>query len=761
MVEVTKPIVAAMEHNRYNRLSAYELLHLPAHLAACARTADLIKIITDSDFLEYKTESGYLAELLNDLLLTTNHISPTHAWHQPLSLIHEALVRDFSFIKEHPSTLFQCLWNLCWWHDAPVETEHYEEREERAQIDQLSGKSDNPALYRWMEKWRIAKENKGPFAWMRSLRPPPEPLGISNSVEIRTEGYLLFNALVSPCGKFIVSSSAKGYDDAELPEIVLRDTQTYSGINRIEKEVTDIRYSKDGVYLAGGDSEGNIWLWNARTFQLKKEYNFKPHGIKTISWLSQSVIIAGCYDGTTLLVDMDSGIVLQKLAGHTKPVNFAGCTPDGTTFVTASSDHTIRLWDARTGTVKMVIDTGEPIRGTAISPDGKVIACACTVESEVMYDVKERSDIRLWDIESGELLRTFDDCGSWANCVAFSLDGKLLVSGHGAMAISSASPICLWQVSTGQLLYRFEGHFHGVTAVDFFPNGKRVLSSSFDKTLRVWDLEKIGQPHTRLHNHYDDVFGLTFSSDGKYIISSAWDDRRILLWDAGSGFMLRAFEGHNSLIRCFRFSDDNRYMISGSGSKYRGVDCAARLWEVATGRQLAVLEATPEGNEYHGHVNPVKLAGFTRDGQYLVTGHANMLAFNPTVDLLRIWDRRTGRQVDCYSGSQEDASRLIKRRIDDLQEMILKRELIETEGGTVHPLCGKLSNIKGIANWAGGNSVALQADNENITVHAWQGIIARLPHRLDLFYASSPAQPVWAFGKGTHLFIYQLEGMTS
>src|SRR5262249_29729574 len=89
--------------------------------------------------------------------------------------------------------------------------------------------------------------------------------------------------------------------------------------------------------------------------------------------------------------------------------------------------------------------------------------------------------VRLWDVETGKQLRRFQGHTGNVCGVAFSPDGKRVLSGGG-------KPMRLWDASTGKELWRFEGHTDGIYDVAFSPDGKRALSGSGDKTMRLWQL---------------------------------------------------------------------------------------------------------------------------------------------------------------------------------------------------------------------------------------------------------------------------------
>jgi hypothetical protein len=129
-----------------------------------------------------------------------------------LALLDEAIRRDVHFIDRHPTTLFQCLWNSCWWYDCPEAARHYIESESnspaknrgqhiwqkwltrvlaRFQRNDLIGpspakESSAHSLSTLLEAWRGHKNQTTPdFVWLRSLRPPPQQLGSGQKLILR------------------------------------------------------------------------------------------------------------------------------------------------------------------------------------------------------------------------------------------------------------------------------------------------------------------------------------------------------------------------------------------------------------------------------------------------------------------------------------------------------------------------------------------------------------------------------------------------
>jgi WD40 repeat protein len=145
-------------------------------------------------------------------------------------------------------------------------------------------------------------------------------------------------------------------------------------------------------------------------------------------------------------------------------------------------------------------------------------------------------------------LQTLEGHSDWVCSVAFSLDGKQIVSG------SSDKTVRLWDVATGAALQRLEGHSDWVWSVAFSPDGKQIVSGSSDETVRLWDVAT-GAALQKLEGHSGWVRSVAFSLDGKQIVSGS-EDKTVRLWDVATGAALQKLEGHSGLVWSVAFSPD-------------------------------------------------------------------------------------------------------------------------------------------------------------------------------------------------------------
>ena len=104
-----------------------------------------------------------------------------------------------------------------------------------------------------------------------------------------------------------------------------------------------------------------------------------------------------------------------------------------------------------------------------------------------------------------------------------------------------------------------KGHIYGVNSVAFSPNGKRIVTASDDKTVKLWDAAT-GAERLTLKGHKGPVYCVAFSPDGKRI-ASASSDKTVKLWDATTGAETLTLKGHTEPVWGVAFSPR-----AGSGS---------------------------------------------------------------------------------------------------------------------------------------------------------------------------------------------------
>lgn len=281
----------------------------------------------------------------------------------------------------------------------------------------------------------------------------------------------------------------------------------------------------------------------------------------------------------------------RALKCHAAAVNAIAITPQGNILVTASDDKTIKLWNLQTGElIHTFFGHSAPVNAVAISPDGRMLVSG-SLDRKVIE----------WKLDKREMIRElYSDFGSpyshrygSVHSVAFSCDGGAIASASGDKTIK------IWNRRNGQLVQKLAGHSGKVLSVNFRPQSTILASGSADRTIKIW---RVGiQDNIRtLSGHSECVYSIEFSQDGKTIVSGSADST-IKLWNAETGELINTFSGHSEAVISVAISPDRATLASGS------LDGTVKLWNIQTGELLCSLSGC----------NPV---AFSPDSQTLVTG---------------------------------------------------------------------------------------------------------------------------------------------
>ncbi len=362
----------------------------------------------------------------------------------------------------------------------------------------------------------------------------------------------------SPDGQRIVSGGRyiKVWDSHTGREILR--------INGHNDTVTSVAFSPDGQRIVSGSMDKTIKIWDAKTgreLQILKGHNGY---VSSVAFLDGQRIVSGAYDNTVKIWDLTTSNQNKLTGWHTRLVSCVAFSPDGLRLVSGS--ERITVVDAISGKLELQFFHGKRVYSVAFSPDGKQIVSG-----------SDDKTLKVWDAKTGKERLVLDGHTGEVYSVAFSPDGKQIVSGSGDKTLK------VWDAKTGEEKLTLEGHTGEVYSIAFSPDGKQIISGSGDKTLKVWDA-KTGEERLVLNGHTSEVYSVAFSPDGKQIASGS-GDKTLKVWDFQTGEEILTLKGHTESVRSVTFSPDGERIVSSSMLSDRTI----RIWNPKTGQETLSL----------------------------------------------------------------------------------------------------------------------------------------------------------------------------
>jgi WD40 repeat protein len=439
------------------------------------------------------------------------------------------------------------------------------------------------------------------------------------------------HASFSSDGKQVVSSSPLSNDEGPIKggTIKIWDVQTGKETLTFNNKVglgtsrSIVSFSPDGKRIVSG-SYHTINIWDAQTGQqmLTLTGDWGILGVLSASFSPDGKrIVSGLGDNTIGIWNAETGQKMMTLTGHSNYISSASFSPDGKRIVSGSKNK-IKIWDAETGQETLAFE-GNGF-SVSFSPDGKKI---------LSYD-------SIWDAQTGQETLALKGGGSFSS---FSPDGKQIVGSdywwYGSNRSVRDIKLRILDAKTGEEIRTLTGHTGIVNSVSFSPDGKRIVSTSEDWSIKIWDART--RPKTLTLTGLEDLTCVVFSPDGRQIASGS--KNKITIWDAETGQETLAFDGMIKIrdpltgeegltlypyfrVQCVAFSPDGKQIV-GAG------DNTLKVWDAQTGKETLTFDGD------------VLSVSFTPDGKQIVGSASD--------NTLKIWDAQTGKEALTLQGHSD------------------------------------------------------------------------------------------------------------
>jgi WD40 repeat protein/serine/threonine protein kinase len=313
-------------------------------------------------------------------------------------------------------------------------------------------------------------------------------------------------------GETVPSSQTQSLQTPSRPAVVtpIAEVEAHHGA------ITGMAYSDDGRWIVTAGEDATLKVWDAAYHTLIRTIELDD-GRATALALSGARALTGHANGKVVLWDLERAAKVATVQRNEANIWAVAFTGDATRFATASHDWKVTLWDANQPAAPLHVFDGHEnaVQSLAYSPQAFLLASGSADKT-----------VRLWDLQTLSLKRTYNGPRDFVTAVAFSHNGRTLAAG------SLDGRIDVWSVGSSRRQRSLTGHKGRVTDVAFSPGEDLLASASEDGTVRVWDIKR-GRILRALSGHTGGATGVSFAPDGQHI-ASAGANGMLRFWAAPS-----------------------------------------------------------------------------------------------------------------------------------------------------------------------------------------------------------------------------------
>jgi WD40 repeat protein len=455
--------------------------------------------------------------------------------------------------------------------------------------------------------------------------------------------------------------------DAETGKL-LRQFPARSGTGAL------LTFSQDGKRLAAATRDGVVQVWDLAAGKRLAQRKGPPCQCFGLAFVGESeVLAAGLSHQAVRVWEVSSGKVRGPERGHQAAVKAVGLLRGGKSIISVGRDG-VRTWSVATGAqlhhVYHLVPEEERPRGLPeiffLSPDGKYLVegqhfagAVRLVEAETGEEIcalgrasgedpsaafsadgkrlatidglrRREPSIRIFDLTSGQELRSFAATPGAIHCLALRPEGQLLAEATSSQHSPEAQCVVrAWDTTTGKEI-RVIGQRKGrIQSMAYSPDGTTLATTGQEGT-RLWKAATGVEIYTLNGGENRATSNLAFSPDGRLLAvaasSAKGDAHGLLVWEVASGTPRHEFSRFYGDILALSFSPDSRMLVSG------GVDTTLLLWDLAGGsgnataaqgkltakESSALWSALTDPDAAKGHLAMVRLAASPTESVVLV-----------------------------------------------------------------------------------------------------------------------------------------------
>ncbi|MXV83024.1 hypothetical protein F4X88_21740 [Candidatus Poribacteria bacterium] len=438
--------------------------------------------------------------------------------------------------------------------------------------------------------------------WLYEL-PTMSPIGLWD-----TERGLVSSVAFSPDGRFL----AAGNWDGDIKIWDVQDIKAWKQISgfKFDSQVSQVIFSPNQQYLAVSGKNRVVHIWHletgTKTLRFGRETEKKPGTFLPMNPLCLSsdnkLLAYASPDNTILIWSMEDKERISCFTEQTSSVYALSFSPCGRFIASGSRDGLLNVWDVAKGTRTIESNYGKSKIYPSYSLDGTLHA------AEIRDNI-----VVIWDAFRSKKLDTFEYCGPIITA-QFS-NGKQL-------AISSPIELKVWSAKDASISSVFQEHTSSPASVVFSPDSQTLAAGYWiNNGAILWDIECKRARMTFADGQPTLIHSLDFSHSGD-MLAAGCHDTNVKIWDVKESELITELTAHQKPVRVVAFGPKGHLLVSAdtAGNIY--------MWDVQRSRKL---------KDFTGHRDCIKSVAFGPQGKLLVSASDDSTA--------RLWNVKNGTEI--------------------------------------------------------------------------------------------------------------------